>query len=122
MSRSRSVRLSLSLLLAGSAAFPACLTGDIDGDPTDTEALVAGGAAAGAIPGGLPARELVGLFEDTGATWMRTSAVPWDVRYRYFTKGWVNNWGFGAYDGSWGLGYMRECDGQRFIPASLVFQ
>ncbi len=122
MSRSLSVRLSLSLLLAAGAAFSACMTGDIDGDPTDTEALVAGGAAAGAIPSGLPARELVGLLEDTGATWMRSSAVPWDVRYRYFTKGWVNNWGFGAYDGSWGLGYMRECDGQRFIPAIQYYQ
>ncbi len=81
-----------------------------------------GGPAAGAIPAGLPARELVGLFEDTGATWMRSSGVPWDVRYRYFTKGWVNNWGWGAYDGSWGLGYMRECDGQRFIPAVQYYQ
>ena len=44
------------------------------------------------------------------------------MRYRYFTKGWVNNWGFGAYDGSWGLGYMRECDGQRFIPAVQYYQ
>jgi hypothetical protein len=65
---------------------------------------------------------MVGLFEDTGQTWMRNSAVAWDVRYRYFTKGWVNNWGFGAYDGSWGLGYMRECDQQRFIPAIQYYQ
>jgi len=96
---------------------------DQEGDASlAAEAVVAGGAAKGAIPAGLPAREVVGLFEDTGATWMKNSAVPWDVRYRYFTKGWVNNWGFGAYDGSWGLGYMRECDGQRFIPAIQYYQ
>ena len=65
---------------------------------------------------------LVGLFEDTGGTWMKNSGVPWDVRYRYFTKGWVNNWGWGAYDGSWGLEYMRECDGQGFIPAVQYYQ
>ena len=26
------------------------------------------------------------------------------------------------YDGSWGLSYMRECDGQRFIPAVQYYQ
>ena len=65
----------------------------------ESQALVAGGSASGGIPAGLPARLLVGLFEDTGGTWMKNSGVPWDVRYRYFTKGWVNNWGWGAYDG-----------------------
>src|SRR5687768_9970018 len=75
------------------------------------EAL-AGEDAAGPIPDGMPARVAVGLFEDSGATWMQSSDVPWDVRYRYFTKGWVNNWGWGAYDGSWGLAYMEECETQ----------
>src|SRR4051812_15419218 len=94
---------------------------DVGGGST-VEGAVSGAAAAGRIPAGLPARVLVGLFEDTGATWMQGSGVPWDVRYRYFTKGWVNNWGFGAYDGSWGLGYMRECDAQRYIPAVQYYQ
>ena len=108
-------------LLLASVALTSCA--DREGDAGFTaEAVVAGGAAKGAIPAGLPARQLVGLFEDTGATWMKNSAVSWDVRYRYFTKGWVNNWGWGAYDGSWGLGYMRECDGQRFIPAVQYYQ
>jgi len=102
-------------------ALSSCADQADDAEPS-AAAVVAGGAAAGAIPAGLPARALVGLFEDTGATWMKTSGVPWDVRYRYFTKGWVNNWGFGAYDGSWGLSYMRECDGQRFIPAIQYYQ
>ena len=48
---------------------------------------------------------------------MRDSTVRWDDRYRYFVYGWVNNWGWGAYDGSWGLAYMRECDSQGFTPA-----
>ena len=112
---------ALLVIVAAAAAVASCadLEGDID---PSVDAVVAGGTAKGTIPAGLPARELVGLFEDTGATWMKNSGVRWDARYRYFTKGWVNNWGFGAYDGSWGLGYMRECDGQRFIPAVQYYQ
>jgi hypothetical protein len=44
-------------------------------------------APAGALPVGMPSRMVVGLFEQWGGTWMRDSAVPWDVRYAYFTKG-----------------------------------
>jgi len=77
---------------------------------------------AGSVPRGLPARLMVGLFEDTGKTWMKDSAVPWDVRYRYFTKGWVNNWGFSAADGSWGLKFMQESAAQGFIPAIQYYQ
>ena len=62
------------------------------------------------------------MFEGPGATWMKSSGVPWDVRYQYFTKGWVNNWGWGNYDGSWGLSYMNECDSQHFIPAVSYYQ
>lgn len=64
----------------------------------------------------------MGLFEDTGQTWMKSSGVRWDARYRYFTKGWVNNWGYGAYDGSWGLSYLRECDQQGYVPAVQYYQ
>jgi hypothetical protein len=53
---------------------------------------------------------------------MQSSSVPWDVRYRYFVKGWVNNWGYGPYDGSWGLSYMQECDAQGFVPAIQYYQ
>jgi hypothetical protein len=109
---------ALLLILCAGAS---CADQSTDADPS-VQAVTAGGSAAGAIPAGLPARELVGLFEDTGATWMKSSGVRWDARYRYFTKGWVNNWGFGAYDGSWGLSYMRECDGQGFIPAVQYYQ
>jgi hypothetical protein len=83
---------------------------------------IAGAAALGAIPVGLPARVAVGLFEGMGETWMKDSAVPWDMRYQYFTKGWVNNWGWGNYDGKWALDYMRECDAQRFIPVVQYYQ
>ena len=86
---------------------------------TTTEIMV---NAAGAIPRGLPAHMMVGLFEDHGGTWMRNSGVPWDVRYRYFTKGWVNNWGWGAYDGGWALSYFRESDANGFIPAVAYYQ
>jgi hypothetical protein len=111
----------LALALVGSLALgSACEPEAADLD--STQEGLAGQSALGAVPPGLPARLLVGLFEDTGATWMRSSGVRWDVRYRYFTKGWVNNWGFGAYDGSWGLSYFRECDGQSFIPAVQYYQ
>ncbi len=38
---------------------------------------------AGSVPTGKPPRLLVGLFDESG-NWMKDSAVPWDVRYRYF--------------------------------------
>ncbi|HEX6245603.1 MAG TPA: hypothetical protein VFZ61_31985 [Polyangiales bacterium] len=77
---------------------------------------------AGAIPAGMPARMLVGLFEQTGSTWMQNSGVPWDVRYSYFVKGWADNWGWGERDGGWGLGFMRDSDANRFIPAVQYYQ
>jgi len=77
---------------------------------------------AGAIPKGLPSRMLVGLFEGPGATWMTNSGVPWDVRYAYFVKGWANNWGWGAHDGSWATGFFNECDANRYIPAVQFYQ
>jgi hypothetical protein len=72
---------------------------------------------SGTIPAGLPSRLTVGLFEDSGGTWMSSSGVRWDTRYRYFTQGWVNNWGWGARDGSWGLAYMNESSSKGYIPA-----
>jgi hypothetical protein len=77
---------------------------------------------AGTIPAGLPRRVMVGLFENTGKTWMKDSGVPWDARYRYFTKGWVNNWGYGPYDGSWGLHFLRESDAQGYLPVVQYHQ
>jgi hypothetical protein len=70
----------------------------------------------------LPPRLLVGLFEQWGATWMHDSAVPWDVRYAYFVKGWANNWGWGAHDGSMATSYFNECAGAGFIPAVQFYQ
>lgn len=77
---------------------------------------------AGAIPGGLPARMAIGLFENPGETWMKDSAVPWDVRYAYFTKGWANNWGWGSHDGAFAANYFAECDTSRAIPAIQFYQ
>src|SRR5205809_1125477 len=108
--------LFLSVTLACGAAAP---RGEPEGEQ---QAFLAGSTAKGAIPGGLPARVMVGLFEDSGSTWMKTSAVRWDARYRYLTKGWVNNWGFGAYDGGFALSYFRECDTQGFVPAVQYYQ
>jgi hypothetical protein len=108
--------LCFSVLLACSGAPD---TGEQHGED---QAFLAGSNAKGPIPTGLPARVLVGLFEDTGATWMKNSGVRWDARYRYLTKGWVNNWGFGAYDGSFALTYFRECDTQSTVPAVQYYQ
>jgi hypothetical protein len=83
---------------------------------------LAGSQAKGPIPAGLPARLEVGLMEDPGQTWMKSSAVPWDMRYHYFTKGWVDNWGYGTRNGSWGLSYLKECDSQGFIPVVEYYQ
>jgi hypothetical protein len=77
---------------------------------------------AGPIPNGLPPRMLVGLFEQWGATWMRNSTVPWDVRYAYLTKGWSNNWGWGARDGSMATSFFTECANAGFIPAVQFYQ
>src|SRR5262249_42049311 len=86
----------------------------VSGSNAAVGGVVGGGDAAGAIPTGLPKRFAVGLYEENGGNWMSTSGVRWDMRYRYFVRGWVNNWGWGAYDGSWGLAYLRECDSQGF--------
>ncbi|WP_164019974.1 carbohydrate binding domain-containing protein [Pyxidicoccus trucidator] len=76
----------------------------------------------GPVPIGLPNRLLIGLFEEAGQNWMRDSGVPWDVRYRYFTKGWVDNWGWGPYDGSWGATFMQESFTQGYIAAPVFYQ
>lgn len=84
--------------------------------------LAAVGNPAGSVPAGMPPRLAVGLYEDTGKTWMKNSTVPWDARYRYLTKGWVNNWGWSAADGSFALTYMRECQGQSRLPVFAYYQ
>ena len=96
--------------LVSLASISVSIANTVPPPPTNT------GGAAGTIPVGLPSRLTVGLFEDSGNTWMSTSGVRWDTRYRYFVQGWVNNWGWGANDGSWGLSYMKECAAQGFIP------
>lgn len=83
---------------------------------------IAGTQARGVIPAGLPARLGVGLFEGPGETWMKSSGAAWDYRYQYFTKGWVNNWGWGSADGWWGLSYLRESDAQGYVPVVQYYQ
>jgi len=117
----------LSLALLACAACGPELPGDASSDnpsldTLDTQEAPVVTPSAGSIPAGLPSRLLVGLFEDTGQTWMKDSAVPWDVRYRYFTKGWVNNWGWSAADGSWGKQFMTESAAQGFLPAIQYYQ
>jgi hypothetical protein len=89
--------------------------------PSGSGALTATGPA-GSVPTGLPAHFGVGLAEQNGQTWMKTSAVPWDYRYMYLTKGWVNNWGYGAADGSFSLGYMNDAAAAGFTPVLTFYQ
>jgi hypothetical protein len=77
---------------------------------------------AGSVPNGIPPRMLVGLFEEWGGTWMRDSTVPWDVRYAYFVKGWADNWGWGAHDGSMATNFFNESAAGNFIPAVQFYQ
>jgi hypothetical protein len=96
--------------------------GVTDDNSTSLAATSRSITTAGAIPAGLPQRVMVGLFENTDKTWMKDSGVPWDARYRYFTKGWVNNWGYGPYDGSWGLRFLHESDAQGYLPVVQYYQ
>ena len=124
MNRTFVLSIACVLFLFGCGAAPESDAPESDDDIVyeQSEQAISGSSALGVVPSGLPARLIVGLFEDTGQSWMRTSGVAWDVRYRYFTKGWVNNWGWGAYDGSWGLGYLQEGSQQGYVPAVQYYQ
>ncbi|NBD09134.1 hypothetical protein [Corallococcus silvisoli] len=76
----------------------------------------------GPVPPAFQDRFMVGLFEEAGQSWMRDSNVPWDARYRYFTKGWADNWGYGAHDGSWAAGFFTETQAQGFVPVVTYYQ
>ncbi|MBZ4329437.1 hypothetical protein [Corallococcus sp. AS-1-12] len=76
----------------------------------------------GPVPPAFQNRLMVGLFEEAGQSWMRDSNVPWDARYRYFTKGWANNWGYGARDGSWAASFFTETKAQGYVPVVTYYQ
>lgn len=76
----------------------------------------------GPVPPAFQNRLMVGLFEEAGQNWMRDSDVPWDARYRYFTKGWADNWGYGARDGAWATSFFTETKAQGFVPVVTYYQ
>ncbi|NPC69950.1 hypothetical protein HPP05_09350 [Corallococcus exiguus] len=76
----------------------------------------------GPVPPAFQNRLMVGLFEEAGQNWMRDSNVPWDARYRYFTKGWADNWGYGARDGSWAASFLTESKAQGYVPVVTYYQ
>jgi hypothetical protein len=76
----------------------------------------------GAVPAGMPSHLGVGLGEQNGQTWMKTSGVPWDFRYAYLTQGWTNNWGWGANDGTFALGYMNDSAAAGAIPVLTWYE
>jgi hypothetical protein len=89
-----------------------------NGDPAELTAT----GALGSVPVGLPAHLGVGLAEQNGQSWMKSSGVAWDYRYMYLTKGWSNNWGWGALDGSFALGYMNDAAASGFTPVLTYYQ
>ncbi|MGE6759854.1 hypothetical protein ACQKGO_17700 [Corallococcus interemptor] len=76
----------------------------------------------GPVPPAFQNRLMVGLFEEAGQNWMRDSNVPWDARYRYFTKGWADNWGYGARDGSWAASFFTETKALGYVPVVTYYQ
>lgn len=73
-------------------------------------------STAGRVPDGLPKRLTVGLYAVHGDTWMASSGVPWDARFRYLARGWRNNFGAWSDDGSWAVAYMSEAEARGEIP------
>ena len=68
--------MSRNHVLAVLALLMTVSCGDVTPDEVGVERqYLAGATAAGAIPAGLPARLTVGLFEDTGGTWMKSSGA-----------------------------------------------
>jgi len=110
--------LFLSLAACSGAVDPSVESSSVE----SSTAELAASSASGVVPPGLPARVAVGLFEESGQTWMKNSGARWDARYRYFTKGWVNNWGWSANDGSWGLAYLNESAQQGYLPVVQYYQ
>jgi hypothetical protein len=105
-----------AFLVASCAISPSGLSGAEDMSEFELSALTVS-------PTGQPDKLLVGLFENPGDTWMKNSGVPWNSRYCYLTKGWVNNWGWSPYDGSWALNFMRETDGMGgAVPVVQYYQ
>jgi hypothetical protein len=112
---------SLSLL----SALPAFLVASCaisPSGPSDADTPDLWLSALTVSPTGQPDKLLVGLFENPGGTWMKNSGVPWNARYCYLTKGWVNNWGWNPYDGSWALSFMKESDGIGAVPVVQYYQ
>lgn len=81
-----------------------------------------GAGAAGAVPSVLPSRLMVGLVSDGGDTWMKDSAVKWDVRYLYVTRGWRNNWGWDPTNsGVWVRWQLDDSEAAGCVPALTYY-
>ena len=116
------MRSLLASLLAVSFAFACGADPALDRQFTEASAEATASGVQGSLPAGLPAHFGVGLAEQNGQTWMKSSGVAWDYRYMYLTKGWSNNWGFGALDGSFARGYMNDAAAGGFVPVLTYYQ
>jgi len=115
-------RLSSLFLGALGLSVSACAASAPAGEPlANIEQAVVGASAAGSVPSGLPARFMIGLF-DTDREWMSASGVKWDTSYQYFTKGWIDNYGFGMADGLYASGVLYDAHDAGFLPAIQYYQ
>lgn len=79
-------------------------------------------ASVGTVPPSLPQKLSIGLFEDTYNNWMKNSGAAWNIRYRYITYGFSNNWGYGVKDASFVTDFLNETDSMGFIPALALYE
>jgi hypothetical protein len=115
----------LRRIALASLAIPVFLAVSCQDSPTGVSGEEESGLSFSALTvstSGVPDKLMVGLFENPGQTWMKNSGVPWNARYCYLTKGWINNWGWSAYDGSWALNFMKESDGIGAVPVVQFYQ
>jgi len=103
-------------LVVGAALALAACAGAPEGEKVGTVSSALGEMATGPLVSGLPARVLIGL-NDGGGSWMPNSGVPWDARYRYFTKGWPS-WTGDADVAT----FMNSSRSSGYIPALAYYQ
>src|SRR5450432_3621570 len=106
----RGLHQGVSLALAACSGVP-------EGENVDSVSTALGEMATGPLVNGLPARVLIGLNDGGGSSWMPSSGVPWDARYRYFTKGWP------SWTGEADLAtFMNSSRSSGYIPALAYYQ
>ncbi len=77
---------------------------------------------SGTVPPAMPQKLSVGLFNNNGETWMKSSGVKWDYKYAYLTYQWSTNWGFGPRDGAFAQAFFQSADADGYMPAISYYE